>query len=911
MRLQTNLLIIFLFIAILPVVTMGILSFYAFQNTTEEEAISYLTSTNIQKRELIDNWLNDAADQIEIIAAALAMETQTPFTPPLKTGWNSTLDQLREEAVAQYLLPVVSKGKFTELFLLRPVDGQVILSTDPGQQGKLMVQKPFFTEGLKKTFVQNMFYSMSIQQPTMVISTPIKDQNNLVHGTLAGRLNLNFLGKIMALKSNYKETENSYLVNIQNLFVTNPRGEKDFALRKTIKTYGAAQALEKQTGHGYYTDYNSTPVLGAYIWLGNRDLALITEIEQEELLAPVKKQKETVITLTLTVGFIVLLFCGLTLSTLFTPLLHLLKAIREVGNGNLAYRPVLKGPKEITDLSQAFIDMTAKLQNTLVSRDELQSEIEIRKNTEGELKGALSKLKRAHIKLQDESRERWLAVEKSMQLAEIVENSINEIFIIDAETYHFIYANKQAIRNSGYTLKELKELTPLKIDPSMSKGAMDKQLERLRNKEIEVAVFETMIARKDSSYYSVIIHLKMIQFGESAALVAIVADVTERQKLESQLRQAQKMEAMGTLAGGIAHDFNNILAAILGYSRLVREELTDNSQAAQDIEKVIASALRASELVKQILTFSRKEQTLRKVVDFSLIVKESLTLLRASLPTSVKIEPNINAKEAYIYADPTQIHQVLINLCTNAAQAMEDGGTLQISLTNSQPSSSILPGKPEFPNAPKIMLTVSDSGVGIENNVIHRIFDPYFTTKEVGKGSGMGLAVVSGIVESHGGAISVKSKPGKGTTFCVVFPTVPEAEEQTTHSDEKAPRGTESILFVDDEEAIVQIAKRNLGQLGYKVTGFTSSLKALQEFKNSPDSYDLVITDQTMPEITGDQLSKQLLDIRPDLPVIVCSGFSSKMNAEKAEALGIRRFVMKPVKHNELAFSIRQLLENQ
>lgn len=909
MRLQYKILIVIFLIATLPLGAVSFLAFREFRDTIEQETISYLTSTNLQKKELIEGWLESGVQQIEIVAEMIKIGATLNICSLNNSVAPPEDIQFQPSQVMSLLNPVVQKNIFTELFILCPESGEVQLSTDMSQQGKLMPHRSFFILGQNSTFIQNVHYSMSIRQPTMVISTPIRDAIGTVKAVLAGRLDLSNLSKIMELRSNHKKTEQSYLVNTQNMFITDPRFESNFALKKTCFTEGVKKALRQQTGSAQYQDYKNTPVLGAYMWINERKMALVTEIEQQELLSPANKQRGAFISFTILAGFMALMFSGLALSRVFPPLINLLKAIKEVGAGNLAFRPELTGSKEIRDLSQAFSDMTVKLQNTLVSRDELVNEVIVRKNIEKELKETLSNLNSAHKKLQHETRERWLAVEKSVQLGQIVENSINQIFIIDVNSLHFIYANRAAIDNTGYSLKELKEITIFEIDASMSAAEINNRVQQLRDQKIKNMVFETMLSRKDGSFFSVKIFLNLMNFDNRDALVAIIDDVTEKQQLEAQLRQSQKMEAIGTLAGGIAHDFNNILASILGYAKLARETAPEQSQLADDLDNVISSGVRASELVKQILTYSRKEKTTHRTVNFSAILMESVSLLRASIPTTIQIDLEIEKDTFFVKADATQLHQVILNLCTNSAQAMDDGGLMTIALKTGNFSKSQISNRPDLRDNPTVVLTVTDSGIGIKKNLLHRIFDPYFTTKEIGKGSGMGLAVVSGIVESHGGAIMVDSTVGEGTTFSVFIPTVEVAQRMSKDTISSLPRGTEHILVVDDEEKIVKITKRNLEQLGYKVTGFTESQMALDDFRKSPDSFDLVLTDQTMPELAGDQLSAELLQIRDDLPILICSGYSKKMDDQKAKSLGIRSYLMKPIDLTDLAITIRNELD--
>lgn len=397
-------------------------------------------------------------------------------------------------------------------------------------------------------------------------------------------------------------------------------------------------------------------------------------------------------------------------------------------------------------------------------------------------------------------------------------------------------------------------------------------------------------------------------------LVCVFRDITERKRLEEQLRQAQKMEAIGTLAGGIAHDFNNILSAIIGYAELATYDIPQASPLQDTIQEVLTAGNRAKDLVQQILTFSRRHEHERKPIHLHLIVNEALKLLRASLPTTIDIQSYIRKDVGHILADPTQIHQVLMNLCTNAGHAMQDtGGLLEIRLdpVDIDINNVFTTHHPTLQPGPHVRLKVRDTGHGMSSEVLERIFEPFFTTKEIGQGTGMGLAVVHGIITSHNGAITVRSAPGQGTAVKIYLPCIKEIVGSVEQSREPIPHGKECILFVDDEVALTRLGHAMLGRLGYNVVTRASSIEALAAFRASPQRFDLVITDQTMPQMTGEQLTKELRKIRPDIPIILCTGFSHAMNADKAQTLEIDGFLMKPLLIDDLGREIRRVIDLQ
>jgi PAS domain S-box-containing protein len=396
--------------------------------------------------------------------------------------------------------------------------------------------------------------------------------------------------------------------------------------------------------------------------------------------------------------------------------------------------------------------------------------------------------------------------------------------------------------------------------------------------------------------------------GEQQGAVVVFRDITSHRHLEAQLRETQKMEAIGTLAGGIAHDFNNILTAIIGFTELAQYKMSRGAPSGRHLQAVLTAGQRAKDLVQQLLTFSRHDVPQRQPLRLHLLVHETLRLLRATLPSAIDIRTSLNTTSGMVLADPTQLQQVLMNLGSNAGDAMRTtGGVLEVVLDEVKLTPADTPPDLALPPGPYLRLTVRDSGTGMPPEVMARIFDPFFTTKEVSQGTGIGLAVVHGIVTSHGGAITVASTPGQGTTFAVYLPRIAAAPPVAHHPEGQMPQGHERILLVDDEEALTDLWQEQLAHMGYQVTTYTSSLDALAAFRSTPHSFDLVITDQTMPHMTGETLVGELRRIRSDLPVILCTGYNPLVDAERAAALGIDAFLLKPMTAGDFARTIRQV----
>jgi signal transduction histidine kinase/CheY-like chemotaxis protein len=410
----------------------------------------------------------------------------------------------------------------------------------------------------------------------------------------------------------------------------------------------------------------------------------------------------------------------------------------------------------------------------------------------------------------------------------------------------------------------------------------------------------------------------LAQFAELAAIAIdnaqlytrLQQELSERKRMEAQLLQAQKMEAIGTLAGGIAHDFNNILGAMVGYTELSLYELPEPHRARRNLEQVLQAGNRARDLVKQILAFSRKSDTDRRLINLVPITKEVLKLLRASLPSTISIRADISKQTGLIKADPTQIHQVLMNLCTNAAHAMEGkGGDLEVRVAPLTLGAETVCAWADLPPGNYVQLIVRDTGHGIDPAIMDRIFEPYFTTKEMDKGTGMGLAVVHGIVTSQKGRIQVRSKVRQGTEFEILFPVAEQLPEPAVRRDEPLVKGCECVLFVDDEPALAELGKNMLERLGYEVSACTSALEAMETFQSDPQRYDILVTDLTMPHLTGIKLAGELRRVRHDLPVVICTGYSEPIGEQHARALGIDGYLSKPLLLQDLSREIRRTLD--
>jgi PAS domain S-box-containing protein len=535
----------------------------------------------------------------------------------------------------------------------------------------------------------------------------------------------------------------------------------------------------------------------------------------------------------------------------------------------------------------------------------------IRDELEERVKERTGELKSAYEVLRMEVEERRKAEKELRSLTTALEQAVEGVFV-NAPDGTIVYANKAFCRMLGYSEGELigQKIWATRAEDlhersahiwaTINSGTVWTGRITRRRKDGRLIETETSVGpiRDDT--------------GTIVNQVGVCRDITDQLHLEAQFHQAQKMEAVGTLSGGIAHDFNNILAAIIGFTEMVIEDVSDNADARRRMEQVLKAALRGRDLVKQILAFSRKTEVERKEISLTPLVTETHALLRASLPSTIRTALDFTTKEDVVLADPTQMQQVLMNLATNAAYAMrENGGLLTIEISSATFSNGSLPDPDMEPGA-YVKLTVKDTGIGMTEEVQQRIFEPFFTTKGPGQGTGMGLAVVYGIVKTHGGAVTVQSEVGKGSTFEVFLPEAQKLEvkkEEPTAS--VLPGGTERVLFVDDEEMLVETARDTLESLGYHVTVAANGTDAWNLFLEDPSRFDLVITDQTMPDVTGIALAQKVLSVRKEMPIILSTGYSEMVSAENAKEVGIRAFVMKPMVKKELAETIRRVLDGR
>ena len=497
-----------------------------------------------------------------------------------------------------------------------------------------------------------------------------------------------------------------------------------------------------------------------------------------------------------------------------------------------------------------------------------------------------------------------------LRFEKVIEQADEEVVITDAKGI-IQYVNPSFEKNTGFKNEEAVGQNPRILKSGLHDGLFYKEIwSTILCGNIWKGTIKNQCKNGKILLHDMVITPIVNSNNEVTAFVSIRRDITEQKKTEQQIQQSRKMEAIGTLAGGIAHDFNNILSGIFGYAQLTEVNIETPEKARKYISQITAGATRATDLVQQILTFSRQSDHKKSPLRLYLIVKEAIKFLRSSIPATIDIKEKIIARDK-VYADPTQIHQIVMNLCTNAYHAMKQkGGVLTIELEELESSSGKL-SELSVQAGKYLNLKVSDTGNGMDKEVLSKIFEPYFTTREAGEGTGLGLAVVLGIVEDHKGYITADSSPGHGASFNIYIPVLKDQNNvQTVEKKEyKIKGGKETILIVDDDEDILMATGEMLENYGYTVNTFLDSLKALESFEKNPFGYDLIITDMTMPRMTGDNLSLKVMEIRKDIPIILCSGYSDQFSETSAEKMGIAKYLQKPVSRNDLLKFIRRILD--
>jgi signal transduction histidine kinase/ActR/RegA family two-component response regulator len=927
-KIRTRLTVTFIGLAVLPILLLG--SFIAVKSykAAQQEAMNITRETALRVAGEVDNFIRGMVDHIEIVSMVYGLQDLT---------------RSKQQEVLNELLAF--QKAYDVMTLLDPLGNELVQvnrtllvrENDLGNRAdKEEFLQPLHT---KEIYFGPVLFRQDTGEPYMTCSVPYIDpQTGNVSGIIVGELRLKRAWDLFATL-HLRPGEQVYITDDQGLVIAHQN--PSIVLRGTTIKFDQGAASRQHT--------HSEGLLGGHaiigvqhIVLGDQHLHIISEWDERYALAQAQRM-----VLIIGMGTLVALLAAVlamipVVGTIVRPLQKLAITARKIEDGDLSLQAEVTGNDEIGELAHAFNEMTTKLHGSMTDLQiEVKERAVIQKALERELliNESLASLSRVMLATEDTKE---LCDEVLMRAQALTTSEHGYVGYIDQKTGNLVCPTISSMmgKDCQITGEDLKVEFPLKAEghyghlwgaslnskeplfsnsPSThpaSKGCPAGHVPIHRFLSIPVLFHDKLVGQIAVANASADYQPRDIEalerLGHLYALALNRAHTQqEREVLLSELRQAQKMEAIGTLAGGIAHDFNNILTPILGYSEIALLSLDPEDQLYGDIQAIYQAGDRAKELINRILAFSRQHEDELSPLMMQPILKETIKLLRSTLPTTIEIRQNIDPNCGAVISDLTQFQQIIMNLSTNASHAMEtSGGILEISLQEIKLSMDDALIKQGLSPGATACLTISDTGCGMDKATLARIFDPYFTTKEQGKGTGMGLAMVHGIVHSHHGHITVYSEPGKGTSFRIYFPIVStETESKVAAPLASTVGGTERILLVDDEKAIATMLSTMLERLGYHVQPITDSVEALEMFKAQPELYDLVITDQTMPHLTGGELAKELLAIRADIPIILCTGFSASFTEELAKKIGIREYLMKPVIIQELTEKIRAALK--
>ncbi len=897
MSLAARLAILFALLSLVPLGVSGVLMYYRYFDARQQTEFRNLQTLATHKKAQFEHWIDKNVRVVREIA-----------NRPTVVGYVQSMIELRDAGFGhgyfegllrrEHFDPVIDEDHdVRELFLLDAHSGRKLVSSDPARENRFHSGETYYLQGLHDTFVQAPHYPLSLDDASITVSTPIKLGSGRVLAVLGGHLDLAAITGIMQQGFAQQDTLDSYLVNRFNSFVTQPRFGDEINVRQRIQSAGVDRCLAGESGEAVYPDYRGVRVVGAFLWLPLWEQCLLVERDLSESMSGSRRFRDFVIILFMTVAAIVVALTWVVSRQVSRPISDVVEATENIGRGNLNIRLPRRSDGEMARLFDGVNRMAQNLGTVTASRDELDREVEGR-----------------------------LRVLESLQESKRRLNTL--LSNLPGMAYRCDNSPDWTMRFVSEGCKELTGLDPADLvdDAVTTYADLVHPVDRPRvwariqecSRDGRPFELEYRIRHSDGSWRWVWEKGRMVSGPEESPgiLEGFIHDITERRRLARELQQAQKMEILGQVTGGVAHDFNNLLGVILGYTALARKHPADPEKTSRYLAHVSRAGERARDIVSQMLAFSRKETGTDEVIDIRERVAEEIDMLRSTMPATVDIELELHDNVPNVELQPGQLNQVLMNLTINARDAMNGQGTISICVSRREGFSGQCSVTHKAFEGDFVELEIADSGAGIDPERIDKIFDPFYTTKAAGKGSGLGLAVVEGIVRSHGGYIVVSNRPHGGAVFSVYFPVSTQRATSGLAADGDinpaagAPdTAGKRVMIVDDEVVLAGFLAEFLQSYGYATTVFDGAAAALDAFRARPDSFDLVITDQTMPGMSGLELVDGLRTENPDLPIILCTGYSEYVNAESARERGIG-FLPKPVDPERLLAMLAERLQS-
>ncbi len=848
-----------------------------------------------------------SADQVALLVSSYVRHAEDDIRLFLDTRRLSSMSQAEQKASLEAML-ISRSPEFSQITLIDKDGSEKVRvsrfhSFLPHELGS-QADNPVFLAAREGTaFLSSIFVSPDSGMLSLQMAMPSDAERR--GPILLADVNMSRLWQEVSL-TEIGRTGYAYLVDVHGRFVAfqEPstvlkRYGEDMSRMPPVAAFMSGDRIKAPHVRVYH-GLSGESVIGLFRPIAGTDWAVIVEMPTKEAYAGVTKMQWYLLGLTLLGAFTAGILVFLASRRLIRPISALTTAAQRMGTKDWDIDVAeVRSNDEVSILGQVFSRMRHELRDLY---ENIEEQVQ-------ELRQSKEKLEKS------ESRYRFLT-----------EKMNDVIWTMDLDL-KLTYVSPSVQRILGFSVEEhMKRDMEETMTPESFSRALDlisSELERDGLDGVDpdrkiMTEFQYYCKNGGMVWLESVISAIRDKDGSIIGIHGVSRDITERKhaeeekrRLEDQLAHARKMESIGTMAGGIAHDFNNLLSAIFGHAELALEDLSNHNKLSRHLKEVLRAGARARDLVRQILAFSRRAEKMYVPLELCTVVKESLKLMRSIIPTTIEIRQELLDK-GRVMSDPTQINQIMMNLCTNAAHAMDEGGGLLLVglkkvVLDDQEAHSL-----ELAPGHYMRMTISDTGQGMTPEVMDRIFDPYFTTKGLGEGTGLGLSVVHGIVKSHGGAVTCRSKPGEGTIFHVYLPELESPVEIVeTQGQETCARGNERILFVDDEPSLASLAEEMLSNLGYRMTASTMPAEALELLANDPHAFDLVITDMTMPGMRGDQLARKIMEIRRDMPIILCTGFSEHINEKKALEMGIRAYVLKPLQMNAMSDTIRKVLDEQ